>query len=109
MAQSYRLEVGGTWFTAFRFPPYISVIWAIRMFQSRRSCFRASTYHTTVPMTAAPEESTKAGSISSLPGKGPALSKAASRNTAAPITPTITAITANSRRMLRCSKVVMAL
>ncbi len=50
MAQSYRLEVGGTWFTAFRSPPYISVIWSIKRFQSDRSRFRARMYHHTVPV-----------------------------------------------------------
>ena len=69
MAQSYRLEVGGTWFTAFKLPPYISVICPMSTVQSRRSFFRAMTYQPMVPMIPAAVKLNTARSSSSWPKK----------------------------------------
>ena len=109
MAQSYRLEVGGIWLTAFRLPPYISAIWARRMAQSFKSLLKESVYHKTLPITPARENPTTPSRKKSRTGDWEHRSSMRNREKDTPTTPTITARVESSLRRLRCSKVVSSL
>ena len=106
MAQSYRLEVGGMWFTAFKLPPYISAIWASSTLQSRKSRFRAKVYQKMLPITPAAAKPTTPSRKKSRMGDWATRSRERKVAAETPSTPTITAKVESSLRRLRCSKPV---